>query len=679
MSRLSKLRLNNFKGKRSEWVLAPKMLLIGPNGAGKSAVLQAVMVGILGYEPRLGRTPASVVQLASGREMSVELETEGKFLLHRSFKMSQGMVSTSVRVSPYQGEKNLADAHRRILEEVGDFAVAFDLNAFLTLSDAKKRAFLFGLSPMKSGRWDRGELKGRLIQAVRAPVSSLMLHAWIDKAFALWSDRLDMQSNLDRMLSFLKKEYSIWTLRKKEGVATARQMLSSRNQDPLFFSEGARAIQKKIEEITERLIQVREELAKDEERRKRAASREKEITAYREKIARGRVSSDAESGRGAHPLSELKGRLFDPSPLEAEISRLEEKMVFLAGEIDAEEKKENDLKVSLEIEERGVERAETVRGQCPVMEGVACPVDFTRPIQSRRERLAEGRKRLEEIEQAQRLRWDRYRVGQERLGVLRAERQLLVHRENETKAQIDGWERLLREQEEGFDQAVQALARLEDEEAADGGYADPDDLMIQKEGLERQLEEKKGLLAEQEGHRSLWIAYQQNQVEIKKAEANVEALKKILSALGPKGLQGEIMKEIVRPFSKIVNDLLHSIDPQKELAFRFQDGRGNEIFEMGWKKGEQFIPFEALSTGERVLFSAAFMTGLIIFREPRCRMLLVDNLESVDLFHRRRFMEALCRFVDEGHLDHVIAAGVEGIPPEEAARLGLQLIEMAPV
>ena len=118
-------------------------------------------------------------------------------------------------------------------------------------------------------------------------------------------------------------------------------------------------------------------------------------------------------------------------------------------------------------------------------------------------------------------------------------------------------------------------------------------------------------------------------VDLKKADANVEALKQLIVALGPKGLQGEMIKEMIQPFSKIVNDLLHAIDPEKELTFRFQDVRGNEIFEMGWKRGEHFIPFEALSTGERVLFSAALMTALILFREPRCR----SRLESGNRLH----------------------------------------------
>ena len=281
MSKLARLRLHNFKGKRSEWAIAPKMLLVGPNGAGKSALLQAVMVGILGYEPRLGRTPASVVQLASGREMSVEIETDAKFILHRTFKLSRGAVSTSVWVSPHQGERNLADAHRRIAEEVGDFAVSFDLNAFLSLSDAKKRAFLFGLSPTKGLGWDKPHLKSRLIQAVRAPVSSLTLHAWIDKAFALWTEGHDLQSNFDRMLIYLKKEFSLWSLRKKEGVATARRMLHTRNQEPFVPSEATRTTQREIEEIQERIILTREELAKDEARRKSAEARGREIEGLR--------------------------------------------------------------------------------------------------------------------------------------------------------------------------------------------------------------------------------------------------------------------------------------------------------------------------------------------------------------------------------------------------------------
>jgi|GEM_PF-5485490 len=679
MSKLSRLRLHNFKGKRSEWAIAPKMLLVGPNGAGKSAVLQAVMVGILGYEPRLGRTPASVVQLASGREMSVEIETEAKFIFHRTFKMSRGAVSTSVWVSPHQGEKNLADAHRRIAEEVGDFAVSFDLNAFLSLSDAKKRAFLFSLSPTRGSGWDKAHLKSRLIQAVRAPVSSLTLHAWIDKAFALWSEGNDLQSNFDRMLIYLKKEFSLWSLRKKEGIMAARRMLHTRNQEPFVPSEATRTTQREIEEITERIIRIREELAKDEARRTSAEARGREIEGIRTRLEEWRAAS-ASAGQIEKRIAELRGRSFERAPIEQERREIERAAAVLLAEIDQEEKRLGDLKIALEIEEKGLTRAESIRGLCPVVEGIDCPVDFTPIIVQGRDRLFEQKKTLTEIETLQSARWRHYRELQESLGHLQARAQLLEEGEREAQKQIAAWEEMLRRagrREEERAELEASLRPLETEEAADGGYADPNDLVLQKEGLERHLEELKRRLSEQEERRSLWIAYQQNQVEVKKADANVEALKELIVALGPKGLQGEMMKEMVAPFSKIVNDLLHAIDPEKELTFRFQDLRGNEIFEMGWKRGEHFIPFEALSTGERVIFSAALMTALILFREPRCRLLLVDNLESVDLHHRRRFIEALCTFVNEGHLDHFIAAGVEGIPPGDAARLGVKMIQMA--
>ena len=628
MTKLSKLRLNNFKGKRSEWAIAPKMLLVGPNGAGKTAVLQAFMVGILGYEPRLGRTPASVAQLASGREMSVELETEGKFVVHRTFKMSQGMVSTSVRVSPYQGERNLADAHRRILEEVGDFAVAFDLNAFLSLSDAKKRTFLFGLSPVNLGRWDKARLKAQLIHAAQAPVSSLTLHAWIDKAFSIWSEGLDLQTNLERMLAYLKREYALWSLKQKEGVAAARRMIASRNQEAALLNESGMT-RKKIEEIREQIIQIREELARDETRRKRAEARAGEMARIREQLAQWEnrpVSADPIRRQ----LAQLKEASFDPKTLQEEAARLEGDAVRLLAEIGLEERQRSELHMALEMEEKSLARAGARRGKCPVIDGGDCPVDFTQPLARKEEALSLKKRALAELEEKQQRRSAEYRAGQERLAQLRATLQLRGEEEEKKTAQIAAWEEMLRQQERGAADREEerrrleaSLARLEAEELEDGGYADPDDLLLQKEGLERQLEEKQQLLSEQEAQRALWITYQQNQVEMKKAAANVEALKKLVAALGPKGLQGEVMKEMIRPFAKIVNDLLHSIDPEKELAFRFQDTRGNEVFEMGWKKEERLIPFEALSTGERVLFSAALMTGLIIFREPRCRLLLV--------------------------------------------------------
>ncbi|WDT82204.1 MAG: AAA family ATPase [Candidatus Manganitrophus sp.] len=149
MSKLARLRLHNFKGKRSEWAIAPKMLLVGPNGAGKSALLQAVMVGILGYEPRLGRTPASVVQLASDREMSVEIETDAKFILHRTFKLSRGRSRPRFGFRPIKG--------RRIWPmPIGASPKKWVILPFLSIS------MRFSPSPMRrSGRFSSGSRRRR--------------------------------------------------------------------------------------------------------------------------------------------------------------------------------------------------------------------------------------------------------------------------------------------------------------------------------------------------------------------------------------------------------------------------------------------------------------------------------------------------------------------------------------
>src|SRR3989304_3917723 len=74
--RLTKLAVSGLKNQRGEYALAPLTIFSGPNGAGKTGALQAVMFGVAGYEPRLGKSAEKLAPLMSGDELSVRLTAE---------------------------------------------------------------------------------------------------------------------------------------------------------------------------------------------------------------------------------------------------------------------------------------------------------------------------------------------------------------------------------------------------------------------------------------------------------------------------------------------------------------------------------------------------------------------------------------------------------------------------
>ncbi len=65
MARIRTLKLANFKGVTARDELSGKDLFLGANGTGKTARLQALKVGILGYDPDVGAKPAATFSLAT--------------------------------------------------------------------------------------------------------------------------------------------------------------------------------------------------------------------------------------------------------------------------------------------------------------------------------------------------------------------------------------------------------------------------------------------------------------------------------------------------------------------------------------------------------------------------------------------------------------------------------------
>ena len=94
-------------------------------------------------------------------------------------------------------------------------------------------------------------------------------------------------------------------------------------------------------------------------------------------------------------------------------------------------------------------------------------------------------------------------------------------------------------------------------------------------------------------------------VDSTEAGYRADSWKRIAEAVGPKGLQGEMVKDTTEPLSAAVQDKLNQMD-LKDRAFYFQttDGKDKEVFQFGWgvidheRQTMELRNFDALSTGE---------------------------------------------------------------------------------
>lgn len=130
---LTTLQGTNVKGASfSHEGLAPLSLFCGPNAAGKSSRLDATLIGLVGYHPKLGKRPSDTFLLSSGKEMTVNLVFDTGDYISRNwtkngerFSLKSDPDDLPVDVSP----------------------VLIDPNSFFELSAREQTMQVFQMSP----------------------------------------------------------------------------------------------------------------------------------------------------------------------------------------------------------------------------------------------------------------------------------------------------------------------------------------------------------------------------------------------------------------------------------------------------------------------------------------------------------------------------------------------------
>ncbi len=307
---IRQLSLEGLKGQFASYNLQKLNLLTGPNGTGKTAALQAAMVGVLGYEPRLGKTPGATLTLASDGRMSVELVTEDGFGVTREFAFDPARKSASQRIILHgQEEMRQQDAEAIIAERLGNFPVMFDLDEFTSLSPDKQRDFIFKLSRMDE-KWSPGLLLNHLmLRTIGKKVGEAVITTTLEmkygvepkvEAFNGLSDEQqqecvelligklnrvyantlravladlrkhctdDIQGSLAGMIAALKAWAKAAKAKKAESEAAIRGLTEEKN---VCESEvgGIAELKKELEEASAEYARLREDARADEEKRK---------------------------------------------------------------------------------------------------------------------------------------------------------------------------------------------------------------------------------------------------------------------------------------------------------------------------------------------------------------------------------------------------------------------------
>ena len=618
----------------------------GPNGAGKTAVIQALRLALLGYDPEIGKQLTKTRQLISSPTGVAEIGVsfDSGFGIRRKFG-----AKSETQVMPSEGESTGAECQARIDEETGGLVIAFDLAEFLAFSDQKRQEWFFSHLPR-----DTAELSWEIFQKwteAKEGLEDVVLSLWensvqaapnpvigLGNAIEVAHQRVLEADDEKRALKIIAErvERIFRELKKPAGIATdameeAHQRVAGLNQR----IGQARAGREAAENIRARASRLRDALA----------DREKMQTTVQTSLREGQ--EQLEGADTPADVAVLEGGL---SESKAGTEQLASEL-GVARDISAEKRSAlRTLQISL--------KAIHERGPCPYA-ALGCKTDLEgikeqRVAAIQEEMTAAGSALVEAEASEQRLEDS---LGVQRRALFKMEEEIRASKDaavtiQTLQARIADKEIRLQETAEQIDLAVAELkaAELEEKELQEeDGAADLYPKREEAEGQIKALEERVQEVA---------LYAQQEQLVKHEAKAlelhteKVEALKELDGNL--KRLRAHVIQRMIEPLHQEADQILRSMDPHKRFRFIFER-ENRATMDFGFEENQVLRLYDAASKGERLMLAISFIGSLLTILNPKMRLLVIDDMEQLWPSVRRQLMDALYQLRDRW--DGIIAAG----------------------
>jgi len=665
MKRLTRIYIDGLKVHDREAMEVPQFLaLSGPNGAGKSAVLEAIRLAVLGYEPSLGKTLKDTRKLlADGySDMAITLGFSDGFEIDRRLG-----ASTVTRVHPTRNERTEKELQSRIDRETGAFIPSFDLAAFLDLSAEKRREFLLRILPRSIANLDVAEWRRWL----GYDGAESFIQSAITK---LWDEHVEpSESILDGLATALQRTTEAFNAAeqaRREQVAIAeradqdaRTATESVDYDP----DRLTALQADLQVATETNTRWQEAISRADRARTEQRHREhmREVLRCRLEEVNAALNRLQASAAPKNPTHEE----FGNATLHLHACQLEEgkkrdafgQLAELMGSKTTE---------MVEVQKRLTAIAN--HNTCPTCEADTGHLDTVRA------KLREQIEYKSQLALAMRADHDQLKREVEAAAqeVQEANTVLsLLHRRRADAEDYARREDLLQVRAEEViseKQAFDALPALEIQELQDEAAPTARITTIQNAiRAEQELAQRAGR-AEADRARA-----DRERHELAKRTAKSEALGTLKQ--NQQKLRAHVIEQLVGPVESRANELLYAIDPAKTFRFIFER-EGRDTFDFGFEEDGVFRSYDAASTGEDAFLAVVLVAALVATVQPAWPVLLLDNAEAIDTTRRRWLLDGLRKMSDV--LGNVIIAGCCTFPDVEGwtiHQLGSECVEMEAV
>lgn len=683
---IKKITMDNIKGRSGDQLLTGRDIITGRNGAGKTTRLQALSLAMLGYVPGIAKQNAAIFEMSSDdKEMVVGLTTDD-IIFSRAFQKKSKLkndgtydvkFSQEINLIPSLGESTIAQKEERIRAAMGNFPVMLDFNAFISMTDMQQRDFIYSLSG-NSDVWDREYITNRVREQLLTeklyqnnPELYEAMEDNVNDVTSCYLPSLDMNTGILAMVERAKKQFSYWKQEKLKADSAAKKLAEMKNsmgETDRDLNDNIRLRDEKMKAKEELISKLATYAAENTQRIKdeaeladlqaKLASLDDEIASLSDEIAttdellktveefreNAKKSLDIEEEK----LQELKDALQHYSDLDADLASVRSTITTLQKLIA--DMKAND-------------------GFCVINKEVPCAQNFAQYIEKCEAELAEATDKGDYLlmvsGERDELKDDIKRCEKKRDDLMR---DISFKDSDIAKAQAKIAELEAKKSSMGAEVLTERIEALE-KKLEDSPFVDIEPYQIEKKELEDAIAELNAKIEVQKKQRDTLASIRENMIDSNEADFQVLTWKQIVEVLGQKGIQGEIVKQMLDPIKDDVSAKLRALQDDdgadiKEFYFKTTTENGKENFIFGWTGEHGDIPFSSLSNGEQLLLLVALMVVVIEKSGAPIKVLALDNLDKLDKNNLRRVIKGIDLI--GGNMDNVILAGVMEVQDSEA-------------
>lgn len=651
---LKRIETINFGKESKEQALTGLDLFIGSNGSGKSTIKKAIEFGLKGSINGSRNENEEIFKYASkaSTTMGVKLFLDNS-IIERTLNNNGSSITQGLTCSPLLEKGTIKQKNEAIIKNTIGTPLVLNFSDFISMKDGEKRKFIYSLLG-ESDNWNKEKVR-----------------QWIEKKITIKDTKL-----LSDLMKEYKDDYSI-----EEGIAALLSYIESKkkllNAEVKKLSEGAKHLSDLKSKLTETTRNL--QLYKEEETllREQLIKVEKSLSANKQNIEmlekinkdiliiQNKISSLEENIKSKNKdlieeqLKEIKSinmeyhinkTISSLNSLKEKKNRLEisqEKIVF-KGE-------KNKLEM-LSMKEL-ISKISEQNGICVLDKRVKCEKNFTSFINNLneevknliindknfREQYIEVREKIKEINrEIDGLEKKKDDQNNTALKIKDEEHKLKLELKNISVAQ---------EQSEIYKEHLEMLFESKEKFAIKN---DTELLNKQKEALNIKINELKVKTEDAQKSKTSLIMLEKTLLERDKTEEELMLFKKIDLLVGPKGIQGEIVKSGLEPIREEIQIALEKLNLKEKFFFECKK-KGKEVFNFGLMIEENKRYFETLSTGEQLLISVAMMSVIINKINSPTKFLIIDDIVHLDKLARNDFFNAMVTF--KSTFDNIIMIG----------------------